>query len=141
MAHTKAGTGLGHDIGGKTHVFLATGDDYISISATDSLSSQMQRLKAGAAYLIQGQRSSLYRQSGLDGSLSRGILSATSSQNLPHDDLIHQLCLDTCTVKQRADDNCAQFLGWHPSQTALETAYSCTSCSDNNNVLHGKSHL
>lgn len=52
VAHHFSITGLGQDMRRNAHIFLATGNHDIGVSATDSMKRQMHRLQSAAANLV-----------------------------------------------------------------------------------------
>ncbi|MNX92628.1 hypothetical protein D3C86_1247780 [compost metagenome] len=137
VTHAQAGTGAGHDVIGQAHVFLATGDDHVSVAATNRLSAQVQGLEAGAADLVQGHRRHSKRQAGLDRSLARRVLPGAGGQHLTHDHFIDFSRVEAGLCQQLTDHRSAQVDGRNIGQGTLETADRGARGGNNDDFLHG----
>ncbi|MNH17254.1 hypothetical protein D3C79_769210 [compost metagenome] len=136
MAHALAGTGRRHHVGGKAHVLLAAGDDYLGVTAADGLSGQVQCLQARTADLVQGHCRHAEGQAGLDRGLACRVLPGTGGKHLAEDDFVDLRRGQPGLFQQALDHGGTQVYCRHSGQGALEAADGGTGCGDDHHVVH-----
>jgi hypothetical protein len=89
VAHPVAPSAARDQIGGEIHVLHATRHGYANIPQQNLLRGRDDRLGAGSADAVHGQRRRRHRQTRVDGSLSRWVHLRAGLNDVTHDHRFH----------------------------------------------------
>ena len=88
VAELHALAGLRQEVRGLGHRLHAAGDDDVELAGPDQLVGQRDRVDAGQAHLVDGQRRHGHRDAALDGRLAGRDLAGAGLQHLAHDHVL-----------------------------------------------------
>ena len=108
VAHPRTEPGLGYQVRGFGHRLHATGNHHLDLARADQLVRQRDRVEAGEAHLVDGQRRHLLRDTSFDRGLPGGDLARAGLQHLAHDHVVHVFAFDPGPLEGGADGAGAQ---------------------------------
>ena len=90
------------------HRLHAAGHHDVELAGADELVGQRDRVQAGQADLVDGQRGDGHRDAGLDGGLAGGDLARAGLEHLAHDHVLDLVAGDAGTLQRGLDRDAAE---------------------------------
>src|SRR5262249_43804105 len=90
------------------HALHAAADDDVRLAGRDGLRAERHGFQPGPTHLVDRERGSLDRNSGVDRALAGGVLPPARLQHLAHDRLVDDLRSDAGTLECLGDDDGAE---------------------------------
>ena len=112
------------------HRLHAAGDDDLELAGTDELVGQRDRVEAGQADLVDGQRRDVHRDAALDRGLAGGDLAGAGLDDLAHDHVVDLVGRDAGALERGLDRDAAEVGGGEVLERAEQPAHRGTGTRD-----------
>ena len=133
------GAGARQQVRGPRHRLHAAGHHDLELARPDQLRGQRDRVQAGQAHLVDGDRGHGHRDAGRHRGLPRRDLARPGLQHLAHDHVLRVGAGEAAAFQRRLDDDAAQVGGGEVLQRAEQAAEGRAGTTRDHRFWHGPS--